>query len=226
MDERRYGEDEAAEIFRRAAELEQRDPATVVARQGMTLAELQEIGREAGLAPHLVARAATTGGREAVTMRRLLGIPVAVGRTVELHRVMDDAEWERLVVDLRETFAARGKLRVDGALRQWSNGNLQVLVEPVETGHRIRLRTLNESAQFMLGGGAAMLGIAALLGIMDVATAGVEVGAALQRMGGLAAAGATIFAWGAVRVPGWARLRRRQMDEVADRMVVRKIDAQ
>ncbi len=72
-----------------------------------------------------------------------------------------DEEWERLVVDLRETFDARGIVRHDGALKQWTNGNLQVLLEPDEKGHRVRLRTTKGDARGMMVGGLVMFGSAA-----------------------------------------------------------------
>ncbi len=81
------------------------------------------------------------------TGRRVLGLPLGVGRTVELGRKLTDEEWDHLVVDLRETFDARGQVRQDGSLRQWTNGNLQALLEPTPTGDRLRLRTMNGNAR-------------------------------------------------------------------------------
>src|SRR3954447_22506965 len=193
MNEPRYSEDEVAEIFRLASELEQRDPPVVGARYGMTLAELQEIGREAGLDPELIARAATAPQARAVANQRVVGLPVGVGRTVDLGRAMDDAEWDRLVVDLRETFDARGVVRVDGTLRQWSNGNLQVLVEPVASGHRVRFKTVNANARAFMGIGVAFIGLFVVLGVVGVATDGLGLATAFGRMAGIAAIGTGFF---------------------------------
>jgi DNA-3-methyladenine glycosylase II len=38
--------------------------------------------------------------------------------------VLSDDQWDRLVVDLRETFNAAGIVGREGSLRQWRNGNL------------------------------------------------------------------------------------------------------
>jgi hypothetical protein len=74
----------------------------------------------------------------ATIFERAAGLPIGVGRTVELDRPRSDSDWERLVADLRETFEARGMVRYDGPFRQWTNGNLQALIEPTPSGHRLR----------------------------------------------------------------------------------------
>src|SRR5207248_8953867 len=122
MAERRYTDEETAAIFKAAAEVQQAAFTTPAAGAtapnaagGMTLAQLHEIGREVGIPSELVTRAAhglERGGR--VSVRRFLGLPVGVARTVPLQRTLTEAEWERLVVDLRETFDARGRLRSEG----------------------------------------------------------------------------------------------------------------
>jgi hypothetical protein len=58
MPERRYTDDEVAEIFASASEREQAARGQLPSAEGLTLAELQKIGGEAGLAPDLVAQAA------------------------------------------------------------------------------------------------------------------------------------------------------------------------
>ncbi|MGQ0649857.1 MAG: hypothetical protein ACT4P7_20085 [Gemmatimonadaceae bacterium] len=218
MSERRYSEAEAAEIFRVAAELEDTAPRPVVPTQGLTVGQLQEIGREAGLSPDLVARAARISvGSSAAQPRRFLGLPIGVGRTVELDRPFSDREWEQLVADLRETFEAKGVIRYDGPFRQWSNGNLHVLVEPTQTGHRLRFRTTNGNARSLISGGLATLGIAAGLFVVSAFTAATD---ALRGTALLATVGVALFTIGAIRLPGWARRRRGQMDELAERVML------
>lgn len=222
MPDDRYDEDAAARIFRRAAELEQREPPAATTREGLTLAELQDIGREAGLDPALIARvAATPEETGAVTTRRLIGIPVGVGHVVELGRTVTDAEWERIVVDLRETFDARGVMRTEGSLRQWTNGNLQVLVEPVATGHRIRFRTVHGQARTLMTAGLVVGVGSAIVGVLSVVAGGQEVATAFVGAARLVASGAAVFAVGAARLPRWTRRRREQMEAVAERAVAR-----
>ena len=120
MTERRYTDTEVAAILARATESEH--AALPVSSDGMTLGALQEIGREVGIAPDLIAQAARSmelAGQP--VSRRFLGFPIAVGRTVVVNRPLSDADWEGLVSDLRDTFQARGTLRHDGSFRQWTN---------------------------------------------------------------------------------------------------------
>jgi hypothetical protein len=186
----------------------------------MTLAEVEAIGREVGITPAVIRQAASSIDRGGQGIARsFLGLPIGVGHVVDLQRKLSDEEWERVVVDLRETFDARGTVRQEGTLRSWSNGNLQALLEPNGTGgHRLRLRTLKGDARAMIGGGLAIFGAgAALLAISSVSglteDPGRLVSLVFLQAGGLVMAGLS-----ALRLPGWARLRRRQMEEIAGRL--------
>ena len=219
MTDRRYSEEEVAAIFERAAEAQQTARRQLPPGEGMTLADLQAIGREVGIPPELVSQAARSIDRvEASASRRLLGFPIGVGRTVELDRHLSDAEWERLVVDLRQTFDARGRVSTEGRFRQWTNGNLQVLVEPTPTGDQIRMRTLNGNARTFMGTGAGLLGLGAILAL--VSTIGGLDAHALRGLAFLSTMGVGMFSIGALRLPGWASLRRRQMEGVAARLTL------
>ncbi len=221
MTERRYTEDEVATIFERAAEAQQSARRQLPAGEGMTLAALQEIGREVGIPAELVSRAARTleqGG--ASGSRTFLGVPIGVGTTVELDRKVSDQEWERLVVDLRETFDARGVVRYDGAFREWTNGNLQALLEPTETGHRLRLQTVKGEARGLMTGGLAAIGASAAILIAAGVTGTLASSGALDGAIFMALVGLGFLGSGALRLPGWARLRRRQMEAVAARLAL------
>jgi len=219
MSDRRFSEDEVAAIFKRATEAQQSRQKLLPSGEGMTLEELQEIGREVGISPVLLKQAALSIEHAgSVTSRRFLGLPVGVGRTVDLGRRLTEQEWERLVVDLRETFDARGIVKQEGSFRQWTNGNLQALVEPTPSGHRVRLRTLKAAALGWMSGGAGLAGIAGALGIATSLGAGGNVSPAEAVQIGIF--GAAMFAFGAVQLPGWARVRRKQMEAVAERLAL------
>jgi hypothetical protein len=219
MTDRRYTEEEVAEIFKRAAEAQQTARRQLPSGEGMTLSDLEGIGREVGIPPELVAQAAQGLDRAGLPAgQRFLGLPVGVGRTVVLPRRLTDTEWDQLVVDLRETFDARGTVRIDGTLRQWTNGNLQALLEPTAGGHRLRLRTLNGNARNLMFSGLAVAGVA--LGPLIVAAYTTNLANALSVFAPYALIGATLFGLGALRIPRWARNRARQMEEVAARLVL------
>ena len=218
MAERRYNDKEIAAIFRAAAEDGPQSPQREVARdEGLTLAELQAIGSEVGIPSDAVAQAArAVDVRLGAASRTFLGLPIGVARTVNLNRRLTDEEWERLVVQLREVFNARGRTRSEGSLRQWTNGNLQVLLEPTETGHRLRFGTLHGGARASIGAGIAVLGITAIV-VISGAVWG-TLGEALPGIALMAAAGAGMIASGALRLPRWARLREAQMEALAARI--------
>src|SRR5437773_10644027 len=216
MADRRYNDKEIAAIFRAAAEQEPQSPQREVARdEGLTLGELQAIGNEVGISADAVAQAArAVDVRLGTGSRTFLGLPIGVARTVNLNRRLADAEWGRLVVQLRDVCNARGRTGSDGSLRQWTNGNLQVLLEPTETGHRLRFRTVHGGARASIGAGFAVLGVTAIVTI--VSALGGHVGDAMSGIAMLSAAGVAMIANGALRLPRWARLRGRQMDALAD----------
>ncbi len=221
MTERRFNEAEVAAIFERAAEAQQISQHQLPSGEGMTLSDLQDIGREVGFSSEQLARSAKAielSGRP--TSRHFLGLPVGVGLTVDLARTLSAEEWEQFVADLRETFDARGIVKSEGSLRHWANGNLHAFLEPTATGHRVRLRTVKGDARGLLLAGLGTMGFAAVA-MISSALRGVPVDAGfLSSLGLLATGGAGMFAFGAFRLPRWARLRRRQMEEVASRVAV------
>jgi hypothetical protein len=215
MPERRYNDKEIAAIFRAATEAPapQSQP-DVPSDEGLTLTDLQAIGREVGIAPEAVAQAVRAlDSRVGAAARTFLGLRIGVSRTVNLNRRLTDEEWERLVVQLREVFNARGRTRSDGSLRQWTNGNLQVLLEPTATGHRLRFGTTHGAARGAIGVGFAFLGVTATIAVAT-ALSGTFV-SAVPGMAFLFFAGAGFIASGALRLPRWARLRERQMEVIA-----------
>ncbi|MFN2317648.1 MAG: hypothetical protein ABR551_13980 [Gemmatimonadales bacterium] len=221
MTERRYTDQEAAEIFERAAAAEAERPR-LAPGQGMTLADLQQIGGEAGIDPALVAHAAgALDQRPTTPFRRFLGLPIGVGHTVDLGRPITEAEWHALVGELRETFQATGLVREDGPFRQWTNGNLKVMVEPSGAGHRVRFQTYNGGARQMMTAGAVSMGLAGALLVSSMLVPGVAQSGIPAGVSMLAAMGVGFFGLGALRLPAWARRRREQMAALGARLLGR-----
>ena len=225
---RRYLEQEIALILEQASAAQERaqDQGAIALpttdQHGLTLQQLQEIGTDVGIAPEFVERAARAvdrGDLVPTQQRTWLGLPVGVARTIDFGRNVSDAEWDRIVVTLRETFEARGRLQRDGSFRQWTNGNLQALLEPSATGHRLRLSTRKGDVTLRVLIGAALLipspvlfGVAAMspnglstAGIISVAATGVIGLASLLSVG--------------LILPRWARTRAAQMEHIAARTI-------
>ena len=219
--ERRCTEEEVGKILDRATEADSAPAPGAGGPAGLTLGELHEIGREVGIAEEVISRAATSLDRpdpKPTARQTFLGQTIGVGRTVDLPRPLTDQEWNRLVIDLRETFDAKGRIRDEGQFRQWTNSNLQALLEPTETGQRLRLRTVKGNARssqamgaaFMIGGMG--MGIASLLGMAADPSL-------LPLFGGVI--GAALFFASRLTVPQWAEKRSQQFEHIIARLMHR-----
>lgn len=223
-DERRYDESEISSIFKQAAEAQEAARQNLSHGEGLTLAELQQIGHEAGITPEFIARAAASIGRVDPTPppRTYLGLPFTAARSVHLPGRFTEGDWELLIGDLRETFQASGEIRRDGAFREWRNGNLHVHVEPTESGHRVRLHTRNDNSRMGLTGGLVFLAMG-LTFMLALALAGdfmvvLDKTLFVSMFAVLGIGSASVAAY---RLPRWAKERARQMDEVAARTIER-----
>jgi len=222
-DERKYREEEVKEIFDLAVSRDEVERLVVPDEDGLTLAEIQEVGLEVGMEPKRIAEAALAldTRRELLPRRTSLGMPVSVGRVIELPRAVTDREWEVLVAEFRETFAARGQVTSRGGVREWTNGNLHAFLEPTETAHRLRLRTHKGGAMALNRMGAAGLAIGLILLTVLVLTGD------LLTMRGiisivppliLAGMGGGALALNVLSLPRWAREREGQMEYIAGRV--------
>ena len=220
---RRYGEQEIAEILRRATEADEAAPPPA-AGTGLTLAQIQEVGCEVGIAPARIERAARSLDLpKASPPARFLGAPRSVARMVPLDRPLSDDEWMRLVVILRETFGAKGTVESIGPLRTWYNGNLQVHVEPWEGGHRVRMSTFKGNVTELTIMGSLFLFMAILTGLLIYFKKGMDVGLIMSAMFG--ALGLSVIGSTRLALPFWADRRSAQMEEIAER-IPRLLDEQ
>jgi hypothetical protein len=221
-EERRYQDDEVAKIFETAA-----SPAPTrrgvpargrsAADEGLTLAELQAIGREVGVPPDRIADAAAQLDRRGLPAPRRtdLGMPVGVARSGELPRAPTDREWALLVGELRETFSARGRERSLGELREWSNGNLHAAVEPTESGWRIRLGTIKGDGLALNRFGAFGIIFAVVMFVAQMLIPNFGDDMYLPLL--FSSMGFFALATNAVRLPRWASQREDQMEYIVAR---------
>ena len=218
-DERRYDDREIAEILERATASEPRGlvaPATVAT--GLTMAQLQEIGSEVGIAPERIVDAArAVDSRNVVRPQRtFLGAPRSVARVVAIPRALTDDEWMRLVVDLRETFGAVGKLSQHGPLRSWTNGNLEVHVEPEGDHFRVRMQSLKGDVLPLAGVSGAMLFMGTIFMIASAIESSGPEGFAIGALFGVVGLGQ--LAYSRATLPRWANERAEQMEALAGRI--------
>ncbi len=228
--DRRYSEKEIASIFERATRAQEIARYKTAAQDGLTLTELQTIGSETGITPEFIAKAAASldlAGEAAVIEQSWFGLPDGVFHTINLPGPVSDVAWERLVVDLRETFQAHGKIRQDGSLREWTNGNLKAIVEPTDTGWRLRLRTRKGEVKGAIGFGMLPLLIGLFMLVMsltgnlsEIKPIGQYIAMAFFILTGIGFIGLPF-----ISMPKWARTRQQQMEEVAVRYLGREASA-
>ena len=218
MTERRYREDEVRRIFGLATRQGGNEPVPVADPQGITLADMQSIGREVGLEPDAVARAAAAldAKGSAAPRGKSLGMPIEVGHTVQLSRALTDTEWEQLVAELRSTFRARGKVATLGTSREWSNGNLHACVEPTESGYRLRMGTRKGDAAGLNALGATGVAAGAVVFASLALSGGLQTGFFAPWL--ISAAGVGAIVANFVRLPRWASQREEQMEHIAARI--------
>jgi len=219
-DERRYSDEEVARILDEATRARGEAGSSLSSLEGFTLDELKAIGGEVGIDPRTIERAARELDRPLPAVSpdvRLLGARIGVGRTVHLPRSLTEDEWNRLVVDLRETFDAKGKIETDGAFRQWRNGQLQALLEPTAEGERLRLKTVKSQGRMFLSFGAVMLVVLTLTALVAILFGdGLSADSDFLT---LAMLGGGMMASQYLLLPPWARKRELQMEGVARRLI-------
>jgi hypothetical protein len=219
MTERRYNEDEVAAILERATTVRpSRASVPALTTTGFTLAELQEIGAEAGIAPDEIAAAARAITTQTKTPepQTILGAPRSVARIIPITRELGESEWQRLVVALRETFGAQGRIREYGSLKSWNNGNLQVHVEPDGEGYRLRMQTVKGDALPRMIVGVVLTLLSLALFYENTTDGWNQARTMLATAMGLTGIG--LFAYVRASLPRWASARGKQMDAIAERI--------
>ena len=215
MSERRYTDEEVQQILALAAEADTGTGSALRENTGMTLAEVQRIASEAGISAGAVAISAAVIDQPGTkTNVSGLAMQAAVANTVPLARPLTDAEWTRLVAQLRDTFQAEGRVTEAPGRREWRNGNLRVAVQTIGDGAVLELRTRKQSARSLVRVGLALL---AGSGITSIATT--VAGTSAESLSGiltLAITGVAMTAAGILPVPLWLSERRRQFASVAD----------
>lgn len=121
---RRYTDQEVALVIKRAAELQvQESERTDSGASGLSLTELEQVAREAGLDPALVRRAAADLDTRNSTAphSRFLGAPslITIERTISGEVSVD--EYEPIVEELRRAFNDNGLISTLGRSLAWTS---------------------------------------------------------------------------------------------------------
>jgi hypothetical protein len=121
--ERKFNEEEVALIIKRAAELQQTEQAEQEPGTALSLSEVEQIAREAGIDPMLIRRAAVGLDQPPQTNRpsAWVGSPTRLvfERVVEGEVAIE--EFEPLIAEIRRTFGENGLPSVLGRTLAWSS---------------------------------------------------------------------------------------------------------
>lgn len=215
---RRYTEDEVALILRRAAEL---DVHSGGGRE-LTLAEVQDIAREAGIPPEQVVRAARTVERpHADAFAPILGAPTTFARNAEVPGMVPEASYPELVQIIRDAFERHGRSGHALSGMEWKAadgfGGFAVSIRPTTDGTKVQVRVRRADAATVtyLLSGIGWLVITSLLGdVLNPATAAEYL---------LLIGGGTVSAYATARAV-WSRLMGSWQDRV-DRLLDRLTEA-
>ena len=153
---KRFSEADAQRIFALAAE---RQHERGQSESGLSIEELEEVGRAAGLDPALVREAAMDALRPdpASTTKSVLGIPLAYRRERFFHGTATPEAWAQIVMDLRRQFDKPGLVTDIGPLREWrsvANDNQQpvtVTLSPERGGTRVVIEQSQTNTALGLG---------------------------------------------------------------------------
>lgn len=219
---RRYSEEEAQRIFARVAERE-REAASSSA-SGLSLAELEEAARAAGLDPALVASAAAELDAAPHKERTAAGAPVEVVRHRLVPGALGDDGWAQMVGTVRREFGEPGTAGQIGRLREWTSiggrSNNEVVTrltaEPTAGGTRVTLsRSVRQVALGFTIATTVQLALAVIFGV--IAATGVEpdLWIATAILVGLG----TVFGLGVqVGTRAWHRRDSARFDRLLDRL--------
>lgn len=218
--QRQFTSRETEEILERATRLEQQGALKPTA-QGLSLAELEQIARDAGIDPAAIHRAVAELDAERTPglRARLMGGPSESTAVRVLPHPVDPSRFESVVEQLRRRFNDAGRVEIVGRTLTWIStaaegaAQTQVVVAPRENGTELRVHLRagrRDRAVFPAGWG---LGMIASLGV--VAAIGNDPTSGPTIMGAMAGFGALGLFGGRWAFRVLARRRAASAEEIA-----------
>ncbi|KPJ83394.1 MAG: hypothetical protein AMS19_04600 [Gemmatimonas sp. SG8_23] len=218
--ERRFGDPEIAQILQKAAELQERSPGGgPEPGRGLTLEELRQVAREAGIDPAFVDLAART--LETPVARRgdtVAGGPTRWHLSTTIDGEIAERDLEGLLQVIRSTLHAKGDVGEVWGRVEWSHddglGPTIVGLSSRDGSTQIDVSSVRSSEAGLIHGMiipfGSLLGTAALADVVGVSGSGTIF--LMVAMAGLVYAG-TRFAWG-LRSRWWERRLRSVMERL------------
>ena len=219
--EKRYDEKAAAEILRRAAELERARAGGPVG--GLTRADLEKVAVDAGLDPAAVRAAIAEHERSGETLpgAGLFGGPLSASFERELEGELDEEGVEQVLASAQQALGMHGRWYRSGRLWSWSpegvTRQLRVSVEVQDGRTRLRLEERLGGLAGALWGGLFGGSIGAASGLaLPIGLAALHSPSAALALFGAMMAGSFFLTRHLFR--SLTRKRHREMQELADRL--------
>lgn len=178
---RHFGDEEISDILRRAADLQERSVQLVDGRSGgLTLEDIRQVAREAGIDPRFVDIAVANANAPVETREnKLLGGPTQWRFRTVLDGEIDDRDREEIVVEIRSVMGHAGALDDVYGRMEWTyeDGLGPVMIgitsRDGQTIVDMAARRSGEPALYFglgvplggIGGGAILAGITGLTGL-------------------------------------------------------------
>ena len=228
---RRYGDKEVGLILKRAAELQQQEPASGTEGGGLTLFELEEIAAEAGIDPRYLRRAAADieAGGSALRSDKaslIFGAPLSIELERTLTGEFPEEEFSRLVPEVQRAAGGHGQASVLGKTLTWQSStpqgerSLQVTVTSRDGRTRIRIEERLSTLAGnlfggMVGGGGGGIGLGLGLGVgLGLQSAAFAIAWPVGIIGGAYLLARSIYT-------STARKRQRVLRDLLDRLTER-----
>lgn len=216
--ERRFNEEEIRTILKQASADDRPVPRH---SDGLTLAELTQIGEEAGISAEAITRAtaALDVSAPTTTLGASIGMHLSTTQSADLGHSFSDEDWDRLVADVEQSFRVVGERRAFGTVREWKSDKLTVVVEPTASGHRLNLRADDHAGKLGLIGGALFLAMGLFFTLLVVAKAGTPDLAKILFTSMFSVVGLGGMGYSAVRTRSWSAETNRHLEAIAVRAV-------
>ena len=156
MSERRYDEAELAAILRSAAEAQAEDFSGNGESAGLTLREIERLASEVGIDPKRIASAAASLDVRPKKVKKfqMFGPPATETFERSFDGELDEAGWEEVIADMRQTYGMAGEISRVGSTLEWKGGSdtLSVHLSATIRNGRTRFRlNINQSGALTAG---------------------------------------------------------------------------
>jgi hypothetical protein len=217
-DARRFSDREVRLILKEAAELQERETGDRIGRDGMTLAELEQVAADVGLDPALVRRAAARVDTGVHDIPTFAAAPMRVILEREVEGELPESSHEEIVDTVRRVTGQLGAVSIIGKTITWGlreGGEAWQVVIAARNGRTI-VRVENNLAELA----SVVQGVslaASILGVMVGGGVAYEIaGGWMHAVSGAAAALASIWLGGRFGFRAGERSARRAATRLLD----------